>query len=248
MNLSVPFGKRSLLFVLFIFVQVVPGRPGIRLCAQETGVPDGAPAARDRMEKSLKRQMNSAAAMQMSVSARQQAVKSRNEQGFFTLPPPAPVARSWSPAPNNPAHYKDADDDNDDRNEDSAGSHENRGEEPQAAEQPAGKPPVTTPRETYRPSNETRIEIPWKPPLPVSASVAAPVQVGGLTDRVGVTGGLSLEEILQQQLDSASQIKPVGKPSVPFRDSLGAGAVDYLRQMLNFSFDGLLLQGSSGAP
>lgn len=245
MNLSFWKKKKIRTPLVSVFLLTIPCWPGTRLRAQSTDAPViGAPALRERMQKTLSRQADSVAAMQRSVTAQQRTAQRQNgevaEGGFFTLPAPAPMPPAWLQAPATDAGNEDAEE-----VADPADSKEGAGQQ---------KSPAET-------ETSARVQIPWKSPLPMPASIAAPTGIAGIGgvsefgDDLGAARPLNLEGILLRQFAGANPAPPP-VPDKNDKDSSSgsntsprsAGVIDYLRQMLGFSIEGSLLQGLSGSP
>ncbi len=153
MNFSIRNTKKFFPLVTIVLSQLVfnlLAGAGLRAQVAAESVP--ASTLRERMQKSLSRQMDSIAAMQRSVSAQQQAVRHQNGevggQGFFTLPAPAPIPPSLLEGLEGPEEASDGEGDN---SEDAV--------PPQSLDEA-----TSAPREAHTGSNEAggaRVEIPW---------------------------------------------------------------------------------------
>lgn len=266
MNFSVPNAKKFAPLLTIVIAQLVfQLSPGARLRAQVAAQPAPASTLQERMQKSLTRQMDSIAAMQRSVSAQQQAVRHQNGelagQGFFTLPAPASMPSSL--LERREEAIEEAIDVDRDESEDAAQS--------QPLEEAAPAPRETHPGSAG--GGGTRVEVPWIDSLPVplvgipDAPALAPAPIAGIVtpgvsgDNHGVAWDLSLEGFLLRQFGNdqdKSAVPPVMTLPEPVpgqngKDNgtaaghsplpRGAGAVDYLRQILDLSLGGSSLFG-----
>ena len=258
MNLS-EMSTKNMARLLTVFV--FPAIPAVWTCiqAQEIDRPLPVLTLQERMQKSVSRQMDAVAAMQRSIETQQQTVlrqkSTSSGDNFFTLPSPTPMS---SPFQRKPLEAIESTDESDGGN--------NRSEQ----SQPIADPPEPDRTAAAKNSWGAHIEIPWKAPASAPLSIALPADIVGINgiDGMGAAGDLSLEGILLRQFTGAEQDKPTQPLLFPalLPDSKGPvsngkdqgqagnnqlqrgpGAIDYIRQILDFSVGGAsLFRGLTG--